>query len=115
VDQPNPAVVVVCVVGAIDLLTAPALHDHLDRLLTAGPHRVVIDLSQVSLLGAAGLSALVSVQRAATQQGTTVQLRAPTRPAAAQSLTITGLDGLFEIVAGTDRDQPPAASAALLH
>jgi RNA polymerase sigma-B factor len=107
VVQFAPAVVVVCVVGEIGMLTESPLHDHLSRVLATRPQRLIIDLSQVSFLGAAALSVLTNARRTALRQGTALQLRVPNRQAKARPLQLTGLDRLFGIVPpATDSDQP---------
>jgi RNA polymerase sigma-B factor len=107
VDQLDPAVVLVTVTGEIDKLTEPALQEHLSRLLVTRPERLIIDLSEVHFLGAAGLSVLMSVRHAATDQGTSVQLRAPHRRMVARCLEITGMQCLFEILPpATGGDEP---------
>jgi RNA polymerase sigma-B factor len=107
VEQRDPAVVIFFVVGEIDLLTEAPLRDHLSGVLATGPQRLIIDLSQVSFLGARALSVLIHVRGIAEGQGTTVQLRAPNRPVAARTLEIAGLGCLFEILPpATDSDQP---------
>jgi anti-anti-sigma factor len=73
VRQPSPAVSVIHIAGEVDLLTGPLLHDHLSALLATRPECLIIDLSQVSFLGATGLTALINTRRAATQQGTTLR------------------------------------------
>jgi RNA polymerase sigma-B factor len=106
VDQPEPDVVVVSVVGEIDMLTAPTLRDHLNRWLAAGSPRLIIDLSDTSFLGATALSVLSEVRRAAAGQGTRLQLRPPKRPVPARALNISGLDRLCETVSPiTDIDR----------
>jgi RNA polymerase sigma-B factor len=105
VEQTDLNTVVVSVAGEIDLLSAPALQDHLSTLLAARPQRLVIDLSDVSFLGAAALSVLISARGVAAHQGTTLQLRAPHRQLPASTLTATGLDHLLEVVPpSTDTD-----------
>jgi RNA polymerase sigma-B factor len=98
VDRPDPDVVVVSVVGEIDLLTASPLHDQLDRVLAAGPPRLVIDLTHASFLGATALSVLINIRDVAAQQGTRLQLVAPKRRLSARTLEIVGLDRLFALV-----------------
>jgi anti-sigma B factor antagonist len=90
------------VAGEVDILTEPPLHDHVSKLLATRPQRLIIDLSRVSFLGAAGLSVLLSARYTAVQQGTILQLRGTNRHAVARPLEITGLDRLFEIL-------PPAS------
>jgi RNA polymerase sigma-B factor len=94
VDQVDPAVVVVSVVGEIDMLTESSLHDDLSGALAMHPERLVIDLSRVSFLSAAGLSVLISAKHTATHHGTALQLRVPDRRVMARSLAMAGLDYL---------------------
>lgn len=69
----------------------------LHELLTTGPERLIIDLSQVSFLGSTGLSVLITVRQTAIQQGIALQLCGTSRRAVAIPLRITGLDHLFEL------------------
>ena len=102
----DPAAVVVSAVGEIDQVTAPPLQDQLSRVIASKPRRLVIDLSRVSFLSAAGLSALISARQATAQQDIALQLRAPNRRMVVRMLEITGLDRLFEIVPPvSDRDE----------
>ncbi|MBV9142812.1 MAG: STAS domain-containing protein [Pseudonocardiales bacterium] len=98
VHQPDRAVWIIHVAGELDMLTSPSLHNHLSRLFVTRPDRLIIDLSQVSFLGSAGLQVLLDARRAANQQATTLQLSGTTHHAVARPLTITGVDYLFEIV-----------------
>jgi len=97
VPGPNPAEVLLHVAGEIDLLAEPSLQAHLSALLANRPECIVIDLSQVSFMGATGLSVLVKAGHAAAQQGTTLKLKNPSQRAA-YPLRIMGLDRLFEMV-----------------
>lgn len=113
VDQVDPAVVVVSVIGEIDILTESSLQDDLSKALATQPERLIIDLSRVSFLSAAGLSVLISVRHAATHQGTTLQLHVPDRRVMTWSLGIAGLDCLSEIAppaTGRDESSSPYSS-----
>jgi RNA polymerase sigma-B factor len=101
----DPAAVVVSAVGEIDQVTAPPLQDQLNRVIASKPRHLVIDLSWVSFLSAAGLSVLLNARQAAARQGIALELRAPNRRMVVRMLEITGLDHLFEIVPPiTDRE-----------
>jgi RNA polymerase sigma-B factor len=120
VDQSDPAVAIVGVLGEIDMATAASLQDQLSQLIVRKPQRLVVDLSHVSFLGATALSVLIGARRAGGRQGTTLQLRVPNRPAMMRSLRITGLDRLMEIVAlPTDtegsRHRQPGMQAEVPH
>lgn len=84
--------------------TAP-LPPHLrDRLLgeigSAGPD-LVVDLSEVSFLGAAGLSVLVEAGATAGASGVGLYVVARTRPVL-RPLTLTGLDSEFAVFPHVD-------------
>jgi RNA polymerase sigma-B factor len=108
VDQRDPKVVVLTVIGEIDMLTESPLDEHLGWLLSLQPERLIIDLSHVSFLGAGTLSVLINARRTSARQGTTLQLRVPDLPVPARALELTGLDCLLEIV-------PPATGSDETH
>jgi anti-sigma B factor antagonist len=95
--QHDQAIVVAHLVGELDILTGPRLQRHLDKALATQPERLIVDLSEVSFLGATGLAVLINAQHAATQQGTRFQLRGVSR-AVARPLQATKLAYLFEIL-----------------
>lgn len=85
---------VVALRGEIDIATAPALRERLNRALAlAARHhrRLVIDLSGVSFCDASGLAVLVGTLRRARRLATPMCLAAP-RPQVAKLLSTTGLD-----------------------
>ena len=55
IDQPMPGVRVVRVAGELDMLTAPQLDSCLLSQIDGRGEHVVVDLSKVTFLGAAGL------------------------------------------------------------
>ena len=98
----SPLVRVVEVAGEIDLLTAPALADHLTAALTDNPPMiVVVDLQQVDFLGAAGLNVLVTADWQARQQHTVLRIVATTHPVC-RVLSVTGLDHTLAIYPDLD-------------
>jgi anti-anti-sigma factor len=98
VQQLDHTISVIHVAGEVDMGTGPLLQDHLRKVLATQPVRLVIDLSQVSFMGLAGVSVLISARHAAAQQNTALQLRGTHRRAVAVPLRITGVDHLFDIV-----------------
>ena len=86
---------VVHVVGEIDTLTAPVLRAQLDEHLPVVP-LLVLDLSDVTFLGSAGLAVLVETQKAARSRDVALRLIATTR-AVTRPLEVTGLIDLFTI------------------
>lgn len=98
VQQLDHTISVVHIAGEVDMGTGPLLQDHLHKVLATRPERLVIDLSQVSFMGLAGLSVLISARDTAGEQGTALQLRGTHRRAVAVPLLITGVEHLFDIV-----------------
>lgn len=88
----SPLVRLVAVAGAVDLLTAPELAEHLAvALADRTPLIVVVDLRHVDFLAAAGLSVLVEADQHARLQHTTLRLVVATH-AVRRVLSVTGLD-----------------------
>ncbi len=86
-----PGVVVITVRGEVDLLTGPLLLAH------HGPdRRLIVDLTAVGFVGAAGLTVLATVRQATLAVGTGLCLVANTRPVLLP-LTITGMHTQFDI------------------
>jgi anti-sigma B factor antagonist len=102
-----PDAVVLAVRGAVDMSTSPLLqHGLLSHLRDTTP-QVTVDLTDVSFLGAAGITVLVKVKQAAVSVGSSLCLVARTR-VVLLPLTITGLDGEFDIYPEL-ADAPPFA------
>ena len=80
---------VVHVVGEIDTLTAPVLRAQLDEHLPTVP-LLVLDLSDVTFLGSAGLAVLVAAKDAADARGHTLRLVCGSR-IVTRALEATGL------------------------
>lgn len=99
-------VTVVYVSGEVDMSNAEFLAASLRPVLAAEPLRIVIDLSDVSFLAAAGLHVLLHLRREAEQQASGLVLRAPS-PAVRRVIDITGMHRVFDI-----DDGPPAKPAS---
>jgi anti-sigma B factor antagonist len=89
---------VIHVVGEIDTLTAPVLRSRLDEHLPA-VRLLVLDLTDVTFLGSAGLAVLVGAKDEADRQHRTLRLVPGTR-IVTRALEATGLLGLFDIAEG---------------
>ena len=89
---------VVHVVGEIDTLTAPVLRAQLDEHISAVP-LLVLDLSDVTFLGSAGLAVLVAAKDAADARGHTLRLVCGSR-IVIRALEATGLLTLFDVADG---------------
>ena len=95
IDQPIPDVGVVRVAGALDMQTAPQLESCLLSQIDGHSGHVVVDLSKVTFLGAAGLGCLVKARQAAACHHVTVHLTGVDHRAVAVPLEITGLLSAF--------------------
>ena len=91
----GPAVRVLHVVGELDTLTAPLLAVRLAEQQSA-VHKLVVDLSEVSFLGSAGLAALVEAKDAADRDGGQL-LVVPGSRIVKRALEATGLLSLFTV------------------
>ena len=89
---------VVQVVCEIDTLTAPVLRAQLDEHLPTVP-LLVLDLSEVTFLGSAGLAVLVAAKDAADARGHTLRLVCGSR-IVVRALEATGLLTLFDVADG---------------
>lgn len=105
-DAAPPGTTVIVVRGDVDMLSSMFLQDRLlPHLRAPGPgspataSRVILDLTGVEFLAAAGLAVLVALRQAADAAGVGLCLVASTR-AVLMPLTVTGLDGTFDIRSG---------------
>jgi anti-sigma B factor antagonist len=89
---------VVHVVGEIDTRTATVLRAQLDEHLPTVP-LLVLDLSEVTFLGSAGLAVLVAAKDAADARGNTLRLVCGSR-IVTRALEATGLLTLFDVADG---------------
>jgi anti-anti-sigma factor len=87
--------VTVVVGGEVDIATAPELKSCLHKILLADPRRLVINLSGMPFIDAAGLGALVVLKDRAERQHTDLLL-AEVPASTLRLMKLTGLDGLFD-------------------
>jgi anti-sigma B factor antagonist len=99
---------VIHVVGEIDTLTAPVLRAQLDEHLPTAA-LLVLDLTQVTFLGSAGLAVLVAAKDGADRRGHSLRL-VPGSRIVTRALEATGLLALFEIAEGVPEALRPAVS-----
>ena len=97
IDQPLPSVRVVRVAGELDMQTASQLDSCLLSQIDGRGGHVVVDLSKVSFLGAAGQTSLVRAREAATCRHIKLHLAGVDHRAVARPLEITGLLPTFAI------------------
>ena len=87
---------IVCVSGEIDLLTAPGLQSRLAACLSDRHRRVTIDISEVSFMGASGLSVLVKAAKKMRDQGGELIVRHPQRMVR-RMVEVTGLESYIRL------------------
>jgi anti-sigma B factor antagonist len=105
--HPAPRTATVLTVrGEVDALTSPELEDQLLPHVRGTVPHVIVDLTGVSFLAAAGLTVLVTAGETAVSTGVVLRLVASTDPVLLP-LRITGLDDRFDI--------SPDLTQALLH
>ncbi|MPZ82547.1 MAG: anti-sigma factor antagonist [Actinophytocola sp.] len=92
----SPDTVVLEVRGDLDMSTSPTLQNVLLSHLHDAASQVTVDLTGVSFLSAAGLTVLVNAKQAAVAAGRSLCVVACAR-VVLLPLTITGLDGVFDI------------------
>ena len=87
------------VAGELDLAGAPRLHQVLARVLGAlrRPDVLVVDVSLLTLLSAAGLTVLYGAHELAADTGVRLRIVTGPRPSTARRiLRVTGLDSVFD-------------------
>jgi anti-anti-sigma factor len=92
VADPRPGSAAVEVVGEVDSYTAPVLAACLrSRAGQPGLRELVVDLQQVTFLGAAGVEVLADADRRCRRHGARLVIRAGGRRAVLCPLRLTGL------------------------
>lgn len=97
IGRPLPGVRVVQVADELDMVTAPHLNSHLLDQIDKRDGHVVVDLSAVTFLGAAGLTSLVTAREAAICHDIRLHLAGVDHPAVARALEITQLRPTFAV------------------
>lgn len=105
--------------GEIDMVTAPALRDAVDLLLTQRPPALVIDLGSVRFLGSSGIEVLVATTQAAERTGVVLAVVAATH-AVLRALEVSGVNTVLtlyttvdEAVDGAALTPPPAPRSSM--
>jgi anti-sigma B factor antagonist len=107
--------VTVSVTGELDIATRPAFETYLDEILGAGPGQVILDVSGLCFIDAAGLGALASLRSRAGHQHMPLLLTG----VSARMLQLIGIVGLTDhiLVPPYPRPamtRPPAPSGRVL-
>ncbi len=105
---PRSSVAIVSPAGELDTVTAPGLRAELITQIECRSH-VILDLSQLTYLGSAGLKVIVEAHHAAQERGGVLRITGTGRRIVARSLSVTGLDALL-VISG----EPAAGLAAAL-
>jgi anti-sigma B factor antagonist len=87
---------VVSVTGELDIATTAQFSEALDAALRRGAKGLVCDLSAVSFLGAAGVTALLVARRRALASHARFDLVCP-QPFPRKVIALLGLDALFNV------------------
>lgn len=88
----------IAVDGRLDASSVNRLRETQERLLKAGHKNFIADLSSLTFMDSAGLSALVSLLKHARHLGGDLVLVRPTDQGALHILTLTRFDKVFPIV-----------------
>jgi anti-sigma B factor antagonist len=88
--------VVVRLRGELDVSNVDQVRGVFDRLLSAGPQAIVVDLSRLSFADCGGMSVLVAVRNWLEGQGHEFKVTSP-HPGVRRLLAITGMDTLFRL------------------
>ena len=95
---PRPDTCVVQLVGEVDIDTAPLLADYLRTHTAAKPTYLLLELSKVTFLAAAGLTVIVSAQRDDRDIHGDLRLVGATgNRAVTRVLRISGIDTLLDM------------------
>lgn len=93
-EKIEPDIVVVRPVGRLDMASSPELEAVIQRSLTAGDLRIVIDLQGVDFLDSSGLGVLVSCLKEARRSGGDIRVASPAEQPA-MVLRLSNLDRLL--------------------
>jgi anti-anti-sigma factor len=101
-DELGDGQLVIGLSGELDVMSASKLKAAFDHASADGHTRVVVDLSDVSLVDSTGLSVLVTAHKHLRRAGVDLCLVVPHRGLLAPKLEITGLDRLFSMFDSRD-------------
>ena len=101
VDTTSNGLAVVVVAGELDLYTAPELRERLGRVDEAGAERVVLDLSQVTLVDSMALGVLLGAKKRLATHAGSLDL-VVCKPDIRRIFEITMLDRVFTLYASRD-------------
>ena len=91
----------ISVSGEIDLFTAPEFKQRVSAPIDDGVRCVIVDLSETTFVDSSSLGVLIGAHRRLRGRGGTLTVVCA-REAIVKTFRITGLDGVFRIVATLD-------------
>lgn len=97
----HPHAAVVTLTGELDAHTSGQLRALLNELLLAGQGNLVLDLSGLSFIDSAGLSALLSAAKGTRRGGGQLLLSGPA-PTVRKVMALTGIDVVLTTVDSVD-------------
>jgi anti-sigma B factor antagonist len=92
---------IVAVTGEVDLFTAPEFKQRVMAPVIAGAQRLIVDLTAATFIDSSSLGVLIGAHRRLQAHGAALVV-ACTSDVIAKTFKITGLDGVFTIVASAD-------------
>jgi anti-sigma B factor antagonist len=99
-EQKN-GLAVCCVVGELDINTAPDIKKSFDRLIAKKEPKIVVNFSKVTYVDSSGLATLVEVLKGMRSYGGKMKL-SDMSPKIKSLFEITKLEKLFDIVASEE-------------
>jgi anti-sigma B factor antagonist len=103
----EPAAIVVCADGEVDVLTAGRLRAAVDEALREAAGRpVVVDLTAVTFLGSHGLAALADAASQAERRSEPLRVVVDETRAVTRPLQITGLDEVLALYYSVEEALP---------
>jgi anti-sigma B factor antagonist len=91
----------VAVTGEIDLFTAPDFKQHVAAPIDEGIDHLVIDLTRTTFIDSSSLGVLIGAHRRLKLRGGTLAIVCDSE-AIVKTFRITGLDGVFTLVASIE-------------
>lgn len=93
--QPRPGTARVVVAGELDMTTRPKLDAELDRVVAAGPRRLLLDLRGVGFCGVTGVAALGRLRACCAEGG--IDLVLEPSPVVRRALDLAAVGPLFQL------------------
>ena len=97
-EEIDPETHLVSVRGEVDLFTAPEFKQRIAGAIDAGRRRVIVDLNATTFIDSSSLGILISADRRLRMQGGSLVIACEV-PSITKTFSITGLDGVLDVVA----------------